>query len=41
MRLTDQPLSRNPGAIDAETWAGDRDAAAPTSVTRNARKKSH
>ena len=38
LRLADQPLSLNPGAIDAATYAARADSAAATSITRNARK---
>ena len=38
VRLADQPLSLNPGAIDAATYAARADSAAATSITRNARK---
>ena len=38
VRLADQPLSLNPGAIDAATYAARPDSAAPTSIARNARK---
>lgn len=38
VRLADQPLSLNPGAIDVETYRAARDSAAPTAITRNARK---
>ena len=38
VRVADQPLSLNPGAIDFATWAARPDSASPTAVARNARK---